>query len=513
MANRDDDEFSLGPVPSVADEFVAAELGHPKRSKRLLRIVEKFGNSPGRSLPEIAGSTGDLEAFYRFFNNKAFGFKELMEPHIDATGSRAAERETTLVIHDASEFSYPLRDELRTGFDRLGNRQGFKGLASLALSGSWDPGDGSIDGRPLGLLAFEVLEKATAPEDGSKRAEKLRKRRARKEAQPRKRKLANPTSWGVIDADTWLRSIAEVEGIASGRTRLIHVIDREGDALKIFHKIPADFGSGLVIRTKRNRRVELDTEDSEKLKITELATKLESKFTTHVPLSERTARPGLRTAHPSRAERLATLSFSAAPIRVERSWDAGQQSPELPKFLSLNLVLVREIDPPAEEEPIEWFLLTNEPIDTEAQVRRVIEIYRARWRIEEFFKALKTGCSFEKRQLESRDALLKVLAISLVVAWRSLLLRHESRKNPDAPATTVFTGIELAVLRGSGPVALPEKPTVRQALLAVAAIGGHIKNNGDPGWLVISRGMERLLERVVGGLALLGSLTLTSDRC
>jgi hypothetical protein len=35
--------------------------------------------------------------------------------------------------------------------------------------------------------------------------------------------------------------------------------------------------------------------------------------------------------------------------------------------------------------------------------------------------------------------------------------------------------------------------SLREALLAVAALGGHIKNNGEPGWIVLGRGFETLL--------------------
>src|SRR5437899_2717685 len=80
---------------------------------------------------------------------------------------------------------------------------------------------------------------------------------------------------------------------------------------------------------------------------------------------------------------------------------------------------------PAGEEPIEWFLATSEPIETEADVRRVVRIYRARWLIEEFFRVLKTGCALEKRQVESRQTLEALLAIFAVVSWRILLIRHK----------------------------------------------------------------------------------------
>ena len=41
-------------------------------------------------------------------------------------------------------------------------------------------------------------------------------------------------------------------------------------------------------------------------------------------------------------------------------------------------------------EPVDWLLLTSEPIDTDEQILEVVDIYRARWLIEEYFSALKT---------------------------------------------------------------------------------------------------------------------------
>lgn len=40
---------------------------------------------------------------------------------------------------------------------------------------------------------------------------------------------------------------------------------------------------------------------------------------------------------------------------------------------------------------------------------------------------------------------------------------------------------------------LPPKPTVHEALWAIAGLGGHMKTNGEPGWLVLHRGTTKLL--------------------
>jgi hypothetical protein len=152
-------------------------------------------------------------------------------------------------------------------------------------------------------------------------------------------------------------------------------------------------------------------------------------------------------------------------------------------------------------EPIDWTLLTQEPIDTAEQILKIVDYYRGRWMIEEYFKALKTGCSFEKRQLESLPTLLNALAIFVPVAWRLLLLRGMARNHPTAPATIVLTEPQIAVLHAVTKRPLPQDLNVEQALLAIAALGGHIKNNGRPGWQVLGRGFRKLLNLEEGWTA------------
>ena len=48
------------------------------------------------------------------------------------------------------------------------------------------------------------------------------------------------------------------------------------------------------------------------------------------------------------------------------------------------------------------------------------------------------------------------------------------------------------------PHTLPAHPTMRDAMLGIAALGGHITNNGPPGWIVMGRGLARFLEAQIG---------------
>ena len=60
--------------------------------------------------------------------------------------------------------------------------------------------------------------------------------------------------------------------------------------------------------------------------------------------------------------------------------------------LKLNVVSVWEPEPPGDEKGIERLLYTSEPVDNPEQMFQVVDWYRARWCIEEYFKALKQGC-------------------------------------------------------------------------------------------------------------------------
>jgi hypothetical protein len=101
---------------------------------------------------------------------------------------------------------------------------------------------------------------------------------------------------------------------------------------------------------------------------------------------------------------------------------------------------------------------------------------------------------------------VNALAVFCVVAWRLLLLRYVSRTSPDAPAIEALSPRQvhllqqIATMKGPGipVVKMPPKPTARDALLAVARLGGHLKSNGDPGWQVLGRGYDDLLLMELG---------------
>jgi hypothetical protein len=148
--------------------------------------------------------------------------------------------------------------------------------------------------------------------------------------------------------------------------------------------------------------------------------------------------------------------------------------------------------------------VTNEPIATPEQVAAVVDAYRARWVVEEFFKALKSGCQIEKRQMESYGALRIALALFLPIAVRLLALRDAARSEPDAPCAAL-SARQLQLLRTCGTKAMSATPRNHEVYMALAALGGHLRSNGPAGWMVLGRAYEKLLVLEQGWVAAQGA--------
>ena len=86
------------------------------------------------------------------------------------------------------------------------------------------------------------------------------------------------------------------------------------------------------------------------------------------------------------------------------------------------------------------------------------------------------------------------LAVFIPMAWQILLIRYVAKEHRTEPATRIFTEVQLKILHKFAHRPPPKnKATIYDAMMAVASLGGHIKNNGMPGWMVLGRGYEKLL--------------------
>ena len=449
--------------------FTRAELGDPRRTKRLTQVAERLAREPGKSLPAALGEDAQLQGAYRLMNNSAVTFDAIMAPQIESTAQRARAMQKVLVLHDTTDCSFPNLDPAELGYLNTG-KAGFRLHLSLAVAG-----DGSR--RPLGVVNAESL---------------FRAKRSRA-----KGKVSGPESAKRKDRESarWFRGMtASANALRATRT-LVHIADREGDSYELMAGL-LDASQRFIIRVRVDRRGRAAT-GQEWSKVKKIAAACDGMLERDVPLTRRRRKtaPGMNRAHPPRKGRIARLRFAATRIEIPRP---SYLHDPVPETLTLNLVHVREIEAPEGEPEVEWLLYTTEPIDTPTQVAEVVDNYRCRWLIEEFNSALKTGCVYEEREFESRHALLTMLAVSLPIACEVLWLRSQARSLPDAPASSVLSALQMKILRKLGSYRLPARPSAQEALLAVAAMGGHLKRNGAPGWKVLQRGMSLLLAYQLG---------------
>ena len=458
---------SAGSEQFVAMETAGVKFGDPRLGARLRRILKAAAASPSSSFPEMSDSSAELEGTYRFLSNERVTAKAILAPHLRATASRVAAAGRVIVAHDSTQFSFgPVA---RGDLEPVGHGKsyGFDAHVSLAVTADESR-------TPLGVLALAAVNRKFG-------AAKVGHRKD--------------------DPDNimhrWAAQVQQVRRQLGDSAEIVHVMDREADDYALLAAL-VENDERFVIRQSTDRRT---VKHRAEPKTRDALAQAPLIATREVIISAK--RKPTRKTHasrtPVRENRTAVLEIRAAKVTLPRTDGAGGRGPAT---LSLNLIEAIEHDPPTGQEPIQWWLYTNEPIDSDVDVLAAIDAYRGRWVVEEYFKALKTGCRFEQRQLETRHALQNALAVFASVAWRLLLLRSLSRDAPNEPATLVLTELQIRALRGflqiKQKTRLPARLRIREAMLAVAKVGGHIANNGDPGWLVLGRGLDRLLDIELG---------------
>jgi Transposase DNA-binding/Transposase DDE domain len=423
---------------------------------RLAKMSDKMAEAPGLSFPQMFEDPADLEACYRFFGNVKVTTEAILAPHYAEVAERVSALRDVLVVHDTTRFSFG-EDSHRRGLGRYSKTEDtFFAHVSLVLSSQGYR-------RPLGVASLWTWVRKEKTGDEHTR---------------------------------WFANVERaVERIGHGNA--IHLMDREGDDYVLFFQL-IQKGERFVIRATHNRLL-LNRRDGQKLRDVTLS--LEREVERAILISRRNDKatlPGSKGKHPARNARLASLAIGATTVELRRPKvhprDKNKKRPhDLPASIKVNIVRVWESDPPPNEPPVEWHLITTEPITTSAEIERIVDNYRARWAIEEYFKALKTGCSMEKRQLLDYESLCNALATFVPIAYKMLALRSAARDTPDETQSLALGADEVEVLRTRKPKMISVSPTSRELLLAVASLGGHIKRNGEPGWLTIMRGMEKLL--------------------
>ena len=441
----------------VNDQFSDCDLGDSRRTKRLQGVAKNMLDAPDLSLPQQNTQWTDLKAAYRLFDRSESTFEAIATPHWQRT--RQTKPGRYLLISDTTDIDH-FSHSATTGLGMLGDGRG-RGM-QLHNCLMYDSDQGQIIGEAGALLYYRkhVPKKET-------RMQRLNRYR-------------ESSLWG---------DLVDRTGPAPQGSQWIHVFDRGGDNFESMCHIQQT-GCDWVIRgSKLNRKII----DSSGQTVTLKQAARNATCLGRYELSLR-SRPGV-------AARTAKIRVSAAamtfPLPSQYSKWVRQCGI---KQLTMNMVVVEEVDAPQGVTPIHWVLLTSLAARTFDQAWQVIEDYEHRWLIEEYHKVLKTGCGIERHALRTADRLEPQIALTSIVGIRLFQLKLIGRNQPEAHARTHVPSHWLRCMKLARPKLRLTGLTVYMFFRELAKMGGFLarKGDGEPGWQTIWRGYQKLQALLAG---------------
>ena len=473
---------SCSPAPAAlpgGEDFLrtladCTDLGHSKRNQAFVRQVSLLLQAPGKAgaeVPAVPGAGGapwaDLVSLYRFAGNEEIDLARLREARRRFVLQPLEAGREILAVHDPTTLNFAGQDS-KTDRRRIGNDKGkgYEYVPVLAV----DPASGDF----LGVLHDTVINNA-GPDDAGEMDYDY-----------------DPLFAGFSEADQKrLREnhrhqmAVHVRGLAPHlrQVRVVHVADREFD--DVFLVLAAlDSDSELIVRATGLRNVQVPEapwippeartqkqwghaapEGWACVNLPLLLPAIACEPYKEIALDAK----GRVASQPAAAARIARLEIGGCRVRLYRAARRNKQYFLPPRAVEVHLVLVREIDPPADASPLCWTLFTTLPAATLAQRIRVASFYEKRWGVEVFFRLLKSGYGIERSRL--RDAaktgrLLVVLTIAALVVIRlktamglgpggklddeTYQKAKQAVKNPEAPEVTPEWKLFGLVLRYGG---------------------------------------------------------------
>jgi hypothetical protein len=461
-------------APWVMEEMQEAELQDKRLNDRLRTVLSQLGGHPTASIPAACGGHAETTAAYRFFDNDRVGFENVLQPHIEATRRRMADQPVVILAQDTTEIDLtrPQQQVVGAGPMDGADRRG----AFLHPLMGFTP-----DGTPLGILYAEAWARDDEPPTPKSRRGHQRKHTPIEEKESLR--------W----LDAYRQAVEEAPQLPE--TQLVCVADSEADIYELLEESQEEPRQvEWIVRACQNRALQKEKQPSDATNhLRERVLTENVLFTQTITVRGRRAKVACedRGRRQPRKSRTAEVAVRAACVTLRAPWRHDRKLTDV----AVNVVLVTEMNPPADDTPVEWILLTSLPIDDLEQVRTAIGYYCVRWMIEVFFRTLKSGCRVESRRFEELDRFLPCLAVYLIVTWRTLLVCRLGREFPDISCEAVFQADEwksvYRVVRQQWPPSTP--PTLQQMIRMVAQLGGYVNRPrpDPPGPQTVWLGLQR----------------------
>jgi hypothetical protein len=371
------------------------------------------------------------------------------------TSERVVGREI-IVVQDTSELILGGRRAKANGYGPVGKGGGTRGLllhAALALDADND--------ALLGLVDAQVWNRNKG---------KVKPRRSRATADK--------------ESQRWLSVAARASKALSAARSITVISDRESDIYEHFAQRPANVE--LIVRSSWNRKINLPSGASRQLFAFVDGLPEAARFSVTIP------------AAPGRKERTAVLALRFSPVTLCKPHPSP--APDLPDTIRLTMVEVREVSSGHDGKPIHWRLLTSHVVASPKKARRIVDLYRMRWTIEEFFRTLKSaGFDIEEADIGDPEVMMKLVAaaaVATVTIMQLVRARDGTTKEKLAEAfeiedRPVFEALSVQLEGATDRQKNPHpKGTLAFAAWVVARLGGWTAYYGKPGPKVMRIGIE-----------------------
>ena len=457
-------------VPWALEEVATADFGDARLDDRFAVLLSTLGSRPNLSIPAACNGRKEMKGAYRFFDNDKVTFEEVLQPHIERSRERVAQQPVALLVQDTTEIELTRPEQQVVGAGDLdGSRLGFL----LHEMQAFTP-----EGIPLGTVHAEILNRT----EGVSHASAAEKSAKRKQLPIEEKESLR-----------WLTGLRQARALAQQMptTQCVCISDSEADIYELFAEPRGERPVDWLIRACQDRA--LEGAASQHLRAEVQATPVLYEVDLLIRGRQAKTQAEDRVRRQNRETRQAKVEVRATTLTLRAPWRADRELPPV----TVNVVLVREANPPPGEPPVDWLLVTTLPIDTPEAVRRIVTYYCVRWNIEVFFRTLKSGCRIERRRFEDVERVLPCLALCLIITWRTLFVCRMGRECPDLDCEAIFEPSEwkavwVAVHRKK----LPRKtPRLSEIVHLIASLGGYVERpKSEPGTQTLWIGMQRMYD-------------------
>lgn len=437
-------------------EYGLGGFGDRRLAKAGAQLHEALVSRPSSCVRRLGGGCRAREMqFTRLLRNRAMRVEEMSRHAGEMTCRRVAGREV-VVIQDTSELALGGRRARASGYGVIGKGGATRGLLLHPVL-AVEAGSGAL----LGLVSMEVWNR----QPGARSAR-------------RKRATADKES------QRWINGAEQASEVLRQAKSITMVSDRESDFYELFARRPENVN--VIVRACQNRRIEKSA--GEELLFGFIDSQPEQgRFRLTVP------------AAPGRQQRETEMALRFAPVTLCKPVNGA--APGLPATVGLTLVDIREVSTPPDGKPIHWRLLTTHSVTTCAEARRVVDLYRQRWLIEEFFRTLKTaGFDLEAADIGEPKAMINLVAAATIAAVTIKQLVQARDGNTDQRLEDAFDPQDLALLEAvsaklAGKTEKQRNPHPKGSLAfatwVIARLGGWTGYYGKPGPKIMRIGLER----------------------